>query len=174
MPAALAAGPLLTLCHVLCCPLPLPLLHRSARPTPCRHTSTGSARNRAPARHPCPSTPCSLPPAAPPSSLCPPPPLQAYYYQQHLQQGPDQASLPDNAMCAAACSLSALGLIGHLSSVLAAEAAFRSHFPGVSWLSEIDPDAGAGVDPDDEDGDAIDALQAALGNLSSSQAASAS
>lgn len=91
-----------------------------------------------------------------------------------MQQGPGQASLPANAMCAAAYSLSALGLVGHLSSVSAAEAAFRSHFPGVTWLSEIDPDAAAGADPDDEDGDAIDALQAALGNLSSGQAASAS
>ena len=105
---------------------------------------------------------------------------------------PDACELPTNAVCCvrtggegrAAASPSPspsstralLGLVGYGEAVAAAEAAFRRHFPGLKWLSELDPDnyegSSGGSKPPrgtDED-DAIDQLEQALGNIQPQQA----
>ena len=102
-----------------------------------------------------------------------------FYYTQAEHLAPEPSALPPNAVCcggssgptaasmSAASSSSVLGLVGYACAVEAAEAAFRAHFPALRWLSELQAggDGAAEGGQPDEDRDAVDELQEALGNL---------
>lgn len=101
---------------------------------------------------------------------------KVFYYSQAEHLAPEPSALPANAVCCGgsthtshrpAASSSVFGLVGYARAVEAAETAFRSHFPALRWLSELeagDGAAAAGGQPDEER-DAVDELQEALGNL---------
>jgi hypothetical protein len=96
--------------------------------------------------------------------------LQVFYYAQGQYLALEPSSLPANVVCCGVprstslISTSPLNLIGYAHAVAAAETAFRAHFPGLKWLSELEEgDGGGGNRPNDDD--AIDDLEAALGNL---------
>lgn len=59
----------------------------------------------------------------------------------------------------------AMGLAGHLSTMALAEEAFKSHFPGVNWLTDLMEEESSRQDHEDGDRDEIDDLQSALQDL---------
>eukprot|EP00955_Chlamydomonas_euryale_P096431 365011-Chlamydomonas_euryale.AAC.17 len=108
--------------------------------------------------------------------------LWAFYYSQCAAALPPAEQLPVNVVCpspptgpsdggddhgggrggdgGAWCTSACL--VGHLSTVAAAEAAFRRAFPGRLWLSELAlEDSGCG----DDEAAALDSLEAALAQL---------
>ncbi|GAX83511.1 hypothetical protein CEUSTIGMA_g10936.t1 [Chlamydomonas eustigma] len=88
--------------------------------------------------------------------------VEVFYYSQtsEVVSGP---SGPLVNVVANESSLSPLGLVGYSSVLEAAEAAFRKYFPDQEWLSDIDLEQVKGTDDVEED--AVEDLEAALGQL---------
>ncbi len=100
--------------------------------------------------------------------------VEVFYYSQSLDVlGPPPLPLPANIVSCvsprpeAGGIGSALGLIGYQHAVFVAETTFRRHFPDLKWLSDLEEadDPSSSTKPNNDEEDAIDDLEAALGNL---------